>query len=258
MQRKQNTLFVSSLAKGLKLLRAFDEGQSELTLTELVARTGLEKSAVQRLANTLHVEGMLEKNPVTRRFRPSHGWLQLAYSYYWSDPLVPIALPKLIDLSQRLGETINLAESSGDHIIYVSRLPSQHTYFAASVVGRRVPALSTSSGRAMLSTFDPGDRAEAIATWSLQRFTPRTTLDRGAIAERIEQARQDGFSIAREQLILNEIGLAAPIRGPGGGPAKAAIQCSISASRWTEAGLRERIVPALLDTANAISPDPRG
>lgn len=186
-----------------------------------------------------------------------HAWLQLAYAYYWSDRLVPIALPKMIDLSQRLGETVNLAEASGDHIIYVSRLPCQHTYFAASVVGRRIPALSTSSGLAMLSTCDVDTSAEAVVTWPLTRFTPRTIMERSLISEQVEQARQEGFSIAREQVILNEIGIAAPIRSPGGEPSRAAIQCSVSASRWTEEGLRERIVPALLDTANAISPDPR-
>src|SRR6056297_3321632 len=129
MTTKQNTLYVGSLAKGLRLLRAFDESHTELSLSDLANRSGLDKSATQRLANTLHVEGMLDKDPVTRRFRPSHAWLQMAYAYYWSDPLIGQAMPKLINLSQDLGETVNLAEISGDHIIYVSRLPCKRTYF---------------------------------------------------------------------------------------------------------------------------------
>jgi IclR family pca regulon transcriptional regulator len=148
LEKKQNTLYVGSLAKGLRLLRAFDESHTELSLVELAARSGLDKSAVQRLANTLHIEGMLEKDPATRRYRPSHAWLELAYAYYWSDQLVGQAIPKLIDLSQEIGETVNLAELSKDHIIYVSRLPCQRTYFAATVIGRRLPALSTSAGLA--------------------------------------------------------------------------------------------------------------
>lgn len=255
MTGKQNTLYVASLAKGLRLLRAFDETHTEMSLPELADRTGLDKSAVQRLANTLNIEGMLEKDPVTRRFRPSHAWLQMAYAYYWSDALVPQAMPKLIDLSQRLGETINLVERSADHIIYVSRLPCQRTYFAATVVGRRLPALSTSSGRAMLATYDAATCYEAVATWPLRRFTPGTTLDRGEIAKSIERARQDGYSISHNEVILNEIAVAAPIAWPDGS-ARAAVQCSVSAFRWTEDEIRSRIVPVLLDTANAISPGP--
>ncbi|MBR9864741.1 MAG: IclR family transcriptional regulator [Rhodobacteraceae bacterium] len=250
---KQNTLFVASLAKGLSIMKAFDENHTEMSLPELAERTGLEKSAVQRLANTLHLEGMLEKDPNTRRFRPSHAFLNLAYSYLWSDPLIPVAMPKLIDLSQELAETINLAEMSGDHIIYVSRLPCKRTYFAATVIGRRLPVLSTSSGRAMLGTHPKDLREKAVAEWSLRRFTPSTTLDREDIARSVEKAHVDGFAISRNQMILNEIGVAAPICGPSG-KAFAAIQCSVSSFQWSEEEIQKKIVPLLLDTANAMGP----
>jgi DNA-binding IclR family transcriptional regulator len=253
MKPKQDTLYVSSLAKGLRLLRAFDEGHTDLSLGELAQRTGLDKSATQRLANTLHVEGMLDKDPATRRFRPSHAWLQMAYAYYWSDPLIGQAMPKLISLSQELGETVNLAEISDDHIIYVSRLPCKRTYFAATIIGRRLPALSTSAGRAMLSTFPEDERRHAIETWPITPFTPSTTLDRALIATSIEEAARDGFAISTGQMILNEIGVASPIIGHDG-RAFAAVQCSVSAHTWTRERIVTDIIPKLQDTANAISP----
>ena len=252
-QPKQNTLFVGALAKGLQVLRAFDETHTELSLIDLAQITGLDKSAVQRLANTLHLEGMLDKDPATRRFRPSHMWLQMAYAYCWSDPLIAQAMPKLIDLSQRLGETMNLAQLSGQNIIYAARLPCKRTVFAASVPGRTVPALCTSAGQAILATFPPEEREIAIRDWPLRAHTPRTTLDRGVIAQQVELAVQNGFALARDQIILSEIGIACAIRGPDG-KAWAALQCSISAHHWDEARIRAEILPWLLDAANAISP----
>ncbi|MCM2561653.1 IclR family transcriptional regulator [Lutimaribacter sp. EGI FJ00015] len=253
MKTKQNTLYVGSLAKGLQLLKAFDESHTDMSLSELAQRTGLNKSATQRLANTLHVEGMLDKDPVTRRFRPSHAWLQLAYAYYWSDPLVGQAMPKLIGLSQELGETVNLAEMSGDHIVYVSRLPCKRTHFAATIIGRRLPALSTAAGRAMLSTFPEDERNHAIETWPVQKFTPGTTIDRDEIRQTIEQAVTDGFSISSGQMLLNETSVASPIIGHEG-RAHAAVQCSVSAHTWTREKVEREILPKLQDTANAISP----
>ncbi|MEY8842111.1 IclR family transcriptional regulator, partial [Cribrihabitans sp. XS_ASV171] len=160
---------------------------------------------------------------------------------------------KLIDLSQDLGETVNLTELSGDHIVYVSRLPCKRTYFAATIVGRRLPALSTSAGRAMLATFPAEERAAAVEGWALRRFTPSTTLDRAEIGRSVEQAVRDGYSISTGQMILNEIGVASPIVGPGG-RAYAAVQCSVSAHTWTRERVVQEIVPRLQDTANAISP----
>ncbi|MEZ5674994.1 transcriptional regulator, IclR family [Thalassovita litoralis] len=253
MEKKQNTLFVGALAKGLKLLRAFDESHTDLSLSDLVQRTGLDKSAVQRLANTLHVEGMLDKDPVTRRFRPSHAWLQMAYAYYWSDPLIARAMPRLIELSQHLGETVNLAELSGDHIVYVTRLPCKRTQFAATLPGRRLPAISTAAGRVILSTFGRDEWEQAARTGPLISMTPRTMLDRADIEALIEKAAGEGYSVSRDQMILNEIAVAAPIRGMDG-RAVGAVQCSISAHTWDEDSIATQIVPLLQDTANSISP----
>lgn len=253
MKTKQDTLFVGSLAKGLQLLRAFDESHTEMSLSELARLTGLGKSATQRLANTLHVEGMLDKDPITRRFRPSHAWLQMAYAYYWSDPLVGQAMPKLISLAQDLGETVNLAELSGDHIVYVSRLPCKRTQFAATIIGRHLPALCTSAGRVILGSFPPEERRNAVETWPVVRYTPATTIDREQIRDSIECAAQQGFAICEGQMILNEIGVATPIIGHDG-RAFAAVHCSISAHTWTRAAIEREIIPKLQDTANAISP----
>jgi DNA-binding IclR family transcriptional regulator len=252
-QPKQNTLFVGALAKGLRVLRAFDESNTELSLGALARLTGLDKSAVQRLANTLHLEGMLDKDPVTRRYRPSHAWLRMAYAYYWSDPLVARAMPKLIELSQRLGETVNLAELSGQHIIYVARLPCTRTVFGASVPGRTVPALYTSAGQAILATFPKSERAEAIAGWPLHAQTPHTTTDRAIIATRIDAAASEGYALTHDQMILGEVGIACAIRGPDG-RAWAAVHCSVSSHHWDDARIRSDILPWLHDTANAISP----
>ena len=253
---KQNTLFVGTLAKGLRVLRAFDETHTELSLGDIAQITSLDKSAVQRLANTLHIEGMLDKDPMTRRYRPSHAWLRMAYAYYWSDSLVARAMPKLIDLSQRLGETVNLAELAGQEIIYVARLPCTRTIFAASVPGRTVPALSTSAGQVILATFPPEERAQAVRDWHLHPHTPRTTLDRAEIARQVAAAAADGHAITRDQMILNEVGIACAICGPDG-RAWAAVHCSVSSYHWDDARIRAELLPWLLDTANGISPLPR-
>lgn len=251
MEKKQDSLYVSTLARGLKILHAFDETYVSLSLSDLVARTGLEKSAVQRMAHTLHLEGMLERDAKTRRFRPSHAWLELAYAYYWSDPLISRAMPKLIEFSHAMGETINLAQISRDHIIYSLRLPNQRTHFAASVVGRRLPALNTASGRVMLATWPESEKNRACAEWPLLKATPKTCVDRAKIAQSIEFAQQNGYCITRDQMLLNEISLAAPIKGTDG-QAHAAVQISISGIAYDESQVVQKFLHPLLDTTAGI------
>ncbi len=256
MDKKQNTLYVGSLAKGLQILRTFDESATELSLGELVKRTGLEKSAVQRLANTLHIEGMLDKDPVTKRFRPSHAWLEMAYAYFWSNPLVRLAMPKLIELSHQLDATVNLAELSGDHVLYISRVPGRSSQFSSSIVGRRLPALSSAAGRAILSTFPKAERDVLINTWSVNALTPQTTLDKADITRSIEEAEHQGYALSQSQIILNQTGIAAPITGPDG-RAFAAIQCSVSSQLWNSERIQTELLPYILETAHGIAPHVR-
>ncbi|WP_299567216.1 IclR family transcriptional regulator [uncultured Sulfitobacter sp.] len=256
MTGKQNTLYVASLAKGLRLLRAFDQSATDLSLAELSQRTGLEKSATQRLANTLHLEGMLDKDPKTRRFRPSHAWLQLAYVYFWSDPLVGLAMPTLIDLSQRFGVTVNLAEISGDHILYVSRIPGKSSQFASTIVGRRLPALNAAAGRAIVSTWPAEKTDDAINNWAIEQFTPSTTQDRGTIRAALDQARTQGYAITQDQMIMDQTGIAAPVKGHDG-TAFSAVQCSFPSRLWPMERILQDALPYILESAQAIVPHTR-
>lgn len=250
-KEKQDTLFVGSLEKGMRVLSAFDEQHTALGLKELAALTGLDKSAVQRLTNTLHKTGYLNKDPQSRRYSPSLKCLELGNAYLWSDRLVQLAMPKLIELGRKLGERVNVARLDGQEIVYVIRIPTQLTSFGAMIAGRRLSALTTSSGRAMIACLNEAERRKAAATWPLRALTPKTTLDRAKIAAAIEDAVACGYGLTHSENILNEIGVAAPIVAGDGRPV-AAVQCSISSLKWSIERVRSEIAPHLIEVANSI------
>ena len=254
---KQDTLFVSSLEKGMRILAAFTKRHSEMGFLELAEATGLEKSAAQRLINTLHKIGYLNRDLETRRYSPSLKCLELANAYLVLDPIVQSAMPRLVELGHKLGERVNAARLDGTDIVYVIRIPTQLTSFAGMVVGRRLPALTTSSGRAVIACFDPETRKHAVATWPIIQATPKTTLDRSRIGGEVEQAAMDGYAITEGQNIMNEIGIAAPIFASDGRPV-AAAQCSVSALRWSIERVRSEIAPQLTEVANSIHLPKRG
>jgi len=247
-EKVRNSLIINSLSKSLTLLRAFGDGHAVLGISELVRLTGIEKSSVQRILATLHAEGMLIRDQNTRRYRLSNRWLHMAYAHYIADPLTSQVMPRLFDLQQQLGQALNLAEICDTSIIYSVRLPVKRTNFEGTLTGRTHPALNTSGGRAILSTWGPKRWQHAADTWPLGQFTPRTTTDRGKIAALIAQAHEDGFSISDQEVLLNEIGIGIPVKSPGG-EARAAIHCSVSLAEWSIERARAELVPVLMDTA---------
>lgn len=250
---RQNTLFVSSLEKGLRILEVFSEDRLELGLSEIARETGLEKSAAQRFVNTLHQLGYLDKNSETRRYRPSLKYLDMAYAYLWSDNLVQLAMPRLIELSRQLQQTINMARPIDQHIMYVVRIPGYRTSYGASVIGRRVPALTASSGRVILSRRDEETIRRCVNEWPLKQYTPWTTMDRDEIFKSIMIAREKGYCMSQRQVLPDEINIAAPICTIDGTPV-AAIHCSLPVIRWTLEKAEAEIVPHIVETAQSIAP----
>src|SRR5688572_23729816 len=59
-------LFVGSVEKGMRVLRAFYNQSTPLSLTEVAERTGLGRSAAQRFIYTLKALGYLRQDPKTR------------------------------------------------------------------------------------------------------------------------------------------------------------------------------------------------
>ena len=84
----------------------------------------------------------------------------------------------------------------------------------------------------------------------MRRFTPNTLMDRPKILESIERAAETGFAIAYDELLINEVGISAPVRNGARPPA--AIQCSVARAKWDPARIERHIVPHLLDAANSI------
>ena len=91
---KQDTLFVASLEKGLRVLNAFRTHRQSLGITDIAQATNLDKSAAQRFTNTLHRLGYLEKDEQTRRYRPAIALMDFSYTYLQQDRLAEIAVAR--------------------------------------------------------------------------------------------------------------------------------------------------------------------
>lgn len=252
-----DTLFVNSVEKGFRVLRAFRTGQRELgmrdlSLSQISSIAELNKSATQRFTNTLVRLGYLEKDDRTRRYRPALGLTEFYYTYIISNQLAETAMPRLIETSKALQTTVNLGEPLDTDIVYTLRIPHEKSYFRATIPGRRTPAFCTAAGIVMLAN-RPQDEVDAIlADSTMKPITEWTVTDPKKIQRIIRKARKDGYVITLQQFLAHEISTAAPVLNSEG-LAVAAIQIPVYMPRWTVEKVVEKIVPTLIETARAVS-----
>ncbi|WP_162917067.1 IclR family transcriptional regulator [Dongia deserti] len=250
--QREDALFVGSLEKGLRVLNAFLTGEPDLGLSDICRLASLDKSAAQRFAHTLMVLGYLEKDPRTRRYRPSTRMLDWSVAYMRSDPLIQVAGPHLVELHEQTRQAVNLSRLVDTDVSYVVRIPARRARLLSPIVGERVPAFCTASGRAILSG-RPDDEVAAILDRSdMLPFTERTICDRGEILARIAAARRVGYTIAEEECLPGELTIAAPILNAEG-RSIGGVNMSMTTRDWTPKRMRIELAPALLRTVTILS-----
>lgn len=247
-----DTLFVGSLEKGFRVLHAFDDNHPSLGVTEIAARTGMDKSAAQRFSNTLHRLGYLQKDPTTRRYSPARKLLELGYLFLRHSRLAERAMPRMIDVAEKFHLTVNLAELDDCDVVYTIRIPHQTATYQAMIPGRRRPAYCTAPGLAILSHLPAAETRGILSRSDRKKFTPRTLTDLAGIERALARTRRDGFALTFDQLLPREISVAAPIFDHAG-RAVAAVQMPVYRPEWTADEARERLGPAVLDLSRSIS-----
>lgn len=248
-------LFIQSLSTGLDVLLSFDSEHATMNLPEIAEAAGISKSAAQRFAFTLEALNFLRKDPLTRRYSLAPKALDIAYRYQLASSLIERANPYLLDLNQRSNEAVNLSEPDGLDMVFVARFPSPAVSVVHIPVGRRLPIFCTAAGRAYLSMLSEHEARDILEASDRVKYTPTTETNVRKLMALLAEARENGYAYAYEEFYRTDLNIGVPLLNASGRPI-AAINLSVSSTRWTTERLREEIVPLMIETARMISTTP--
>jgi IclR family KDG regulon transcriptional repressor len=241
---------LSSVATAMRLLKAFSEREVEIGISDLAKRLGVAKSTVHRLAVTLVVEGMLEQNPESEKYRLGIALFRLGALVRHRMDVSIEARHLLRDLREKANETVHLAVLDEPEIMYIFNLESTQAIRMRSDIGVRKPAYCTAEGQAILA-FQPAEVVERVIGAGMASRTPQTITDPAALRKALEAVRQRGCAIEDEESEIGMRCIAAPIRDDTG-QVIAAIGLAGPVSRLTKKALAA-FIPHVIETAAAIS-----
>jgi len=250
--------FVQSFARGLAVIRAFGEGDAQLSLSDVARRSDMPRAAARRFLRTLETLGYVRGSGegANRTYALTPRVLELGFGYLTSLSLPEIVQPHLELLSREVGESVSAAVLDGADIVYIARVPTRRIMSVRITIGTRFPAYATSMGRVLLAAAGEDAAAAAVEASVLEKLTERTLTDAAALRRELAQVREQGWALVDGELEPGLRSVAAPLHGRGGAVV-AALNVSTSATRDSVEHLVEAYVPALLRTAAAIDADLR-
>ncbi len=243
---------IEALTRGLEILSLFSTDRPALSLMEVVAALKINKSTAYRVLSTLQALGYLERDPSTRRYRPSLKVLELGFTALNSLEVRQVAHPHLERLAQEVNETVSLGVLDGLRVVYIDRVRNRSIVGVVLGVGSHVSAHCTALGKVLLA-YLPREELEARLTQSnLTALTPRTIVDPFKLLEELEHIRQCDYAINDEELAVGLRAVAAPIRDLTQ-KTVAAINVSGPVTTISLRRLKSELAPAVLETAAQIS-----
>jgi len=243
--------FMTSLARGLAVVHAFQERKRHLTIAQISHRTEIPRAAVRRCLHTLIKLGYATTDGRTYSLLPKV--LTLGHAYLSSTPLAVTAQPILDRLSNQLHEACSMATLEGDEVLYVARSATPQRLISVDLsVGSRLPAYCTSMGRILLAALDDAALNDYLEHADLQIKTSRTLHTPDAIRASIAEVRQQGWVMIDQELEVGLRSLAVPLKDSAG-QVLAALNLSTHANRVTKQELETRFLPVLLDASKELS-----
>ena len=242
--------FMTSLARGLSVIQAFSQSQSQLTISQISVKTGLSRAAVRRCLYTLAKLGLAGTND-SRRFYLRPRVLALGHSYISSMPLAASAQPVLERVSDLLRESCSIATLDGPDIVYIARANVTRIMTIDLRVGSRLPAFCTSMGRILLAALSPEKLEEFLANAELKRFTDRTVVSTEKLRQVLRLVQRNGYCVVDQELELGLRSLAVPIQTPDG-HVVAALNVGTHAHRVSTQDLQTKFLPRLKSAAQEL------
>jgi len=215
--------FVTALARGLEVIKAFTAELPEMNLSEIAERTGLTAATVRRSLLTLEYLGYVRRRE--RRFVLAPKVLSLGDSYFASMNLKEVAQNDLVALVEHLHDAASLTVLDGFEVVYVAHVPSDQQVRHGRSVGSRLPAHATSTGLVLLAHASASHRGKLLATHDLPAYTSRTPVTARDLKARFEQALRDDYMVACDTIEYGAIAVAVPVRNAAG-RVVAALNCA--------------------------------
>lgn len=241
----------STIQRVLDILDTVAASPKPISATEINKVLNLPKATAHRLCAELEARGYLLKKINGKSYVPGNRLHDVAVGVLANSRLRATRHAILTALSERVGETCNIAYPDGLYMAYSDRVETSAPLRLQFPIGMRVPLYCTASGKLYLSTLPKTKRRAVINKLQLERHSKNTITDPDALLKEIDNIEKRQVSIDNEELYDDIIAIAVPIKDKQGRfYSSLAIQAPVSRIKIEDS---EQYIPLLRDAARDLS-----
>jgi DNA-binding IclR family transcriptional regulator len=241
---------IQSVDRAARILKVLGSGPRRLGVSEIADRMGLPRPTVHGLLQTLQAHGFVEQDRDSDKYQLGAGLLQLGASYLDLNELRGRSIVHAERLATRTGAAVRVGVLHGTSVVVVHHVFRPDTTLQILEVGALLPVHATALGKAILA-YAPPELVDDVLAEGASKLTART-LSVGALRSELESVRETTFARERDEAVLGESSVAAPIFDHAG-HAVGAIGVVGDTERLLPRGPAKGISAAVIEAARGVS-----
>lgn len=195
------------------VLNCFTRKEPVQSLIDITRLTGLHKSTVFRILDTLEQLKWLRRDPKTGTYRLGFGLFELGSRAIQGLDFYEASFPHLKELVKVTRQTVHLVVHDSGKALYVNKVEgSSAVVVQPSQIGLRLPLYCTAVGKVLLSDM-PSEKVTALLEKEgMARITANTIDQPADLFNALARVREKGYALDDEEIQVGLRCVAAPVR----------------------------------------------
>ena len=206
----ESTNTIKAIERVIDILECFTPEKPELGISEISRLTGMYKSTVFRIVQTLVTRGMLVQDPDTKRAMLGFKVFELGAVAGSNIEVRRVARLLMEELGDRTRETINLSIENMGERVCIEMVESKEMVRNFVQVGTRGPLYLGAIGKVLLA-FMSTEQIEKV----LQKKLNEQVVNRQDLLAQLEEIRDKHYSVSSEERVVGATAVCAPVKDHG-------------------------------------------
>ncbi len=215
----------------VRILELVNNNEKGISLINISEKLDIPKSTLSPILKTLEKTNFLEKND-KGCYVASFKLFQLGLSYAGELDALTMIREQMKVIVGKVNEIVHFGVLDGDMVLYLAKVKPSDDIEVVSAVGKRIPAIYTGLGKALLSKFTDDEIIDKYKDYKFVKHTENSIKNIDELLEEINKVREKGYAVENQELTTNISCVAVPIREDG--VIKAAISATYPIFRKTE------------------------
>jgi DNA-binding IclR family transcriptional regulator len=207
---------LEAVGKIVQVIENFCGQSTEWGVRELAAHTGIPKSTVHRVLNTLTTVGWLSYDEKLQRYKVGMELYRISTVLANRMPTVQMARPYLEAIAKETGESVILSifEKEDYQLFFTDKVESSHSLRYSFQLGVPMEMYHGAAGKCIMAYLPEHEQQEILA--GIRPDAGKKPIDKSALMEDLRETRRRGYSISYGERIPDAVSVASPFWGISG------------------------------------------